>query len=121
MSDLPVETELIDGEWYKNSETRFIGRWIAKPRYFFGMYGAGSFLDGKGTWQRLGPIAEYRPAPTEPKGLGAVVKDPSGQVWLRAFGETPTPWYSVGTYSYDRPWDSIPQPVEVLAEGWVAE
>ena len=59
--------------------------------------------------------AQTRPAIEEPKGLGAVVRDRDGVIWLRFDGEIP--WFNKDRF--DQTWDQL-DVAEVLSEGWVA-
>lgn len=61
--------------------------------------------------------------PDEPKGIGAVVVDILGGLWVRADRGDRKPWREVlpGTYDEDdacrRPWEHIDTPLRVLSEG----
>ena len=61
--------------------------------------------------------------PDEPKGIGAVVVDIGGGLWVRADMGDRKPWREVlpGTYDEDdarrRPWEHIDTPLRVLSEG----
>lgn len=63
------------------------------------------------------------PIPDEPKGIGAVVVDIRGGLWVRTYRGDRKPWREVlpGTYDEDdacrRPWEHIDTPQRVLSEG----
>jgi len=65
----------------------------------------------------LVPASSLRPAPApEPTNLGCVIRDASGEVFVRINNTACYPWYSTEKCLS---WDEIPQPVEILSEGWV--
>lgn len=112
MTDLPIETEFIEGEWYYNTDRK-----SETFRYVSGRLvdiNGGRMITCAGRIVRLAPATEYRPAPAEPTGLGAVVRDARGYIAVRVH-EMPDRgcWYYHGRNS----WSSLRQPVEVLSEG----
>lgn len=56
-----------------------------------------------------------KPRPDEPMGLGAVVRDGEGRVWVR-IGNTIYPWRCEGGSNF-AVYADIPNPIEVLSEG----
>lgn len=58
--------------------------------------------------------AQTRPAPVEPLGLGAVVKDADGTVWIRS-GPGDVDWTSPDRFGWHK-WTNV-NAVEVLSEG----
>lgn len=62
-------------------------------------------------------LAEPRPA--EPQGLGAVVQDGNGALWVRVLqgADVTVPWRSHDHYYVT--WSEIPDPITVLSDGWV--
>lgn len=103
MTDLPIETSLDPDAYYQSPRTGKVER------------GALTNAAGNGLpWRRLGPVAEYRPAPVEPTGLGAVVKDAKGHVWVR-IPKSIKPWRYSHNAGFE--WKQIDQPVTVLSEG----
>lgn len=113
MTDLPVEHELIDGEWYVSDG--YVGKWNAASHEITMVDATRPFrVSPHPSWamQRLGPVAEYRPAPPEPTGLGAVVKDANGQVYVHMGALWVRPNRKTG-----RSYSLIKQPVEVLSAG----
>lgn len=55
-----------------------------------------------------------RPKPAEPQGIGAVVRDTNGDLWVRADNDD-APWYGVGGHYWDT-WDFV-DALEVVSEG----
>lgn len=115
---LPIEHELVDGAWYVNKTTRFMGQWLSKQGYIWSHSTATAYPNNGDTWLRMGPIAEYRSAAAEPKGLGAVVRDARGGVWVRESVLHRTPWRNA-EHGFGGNWQVVKnkQPVEVLSEG----
>lgn len=76
------------------------------------------------TWriqERLREFAEPKPPkPDEPTGLGAVVKDEAGGVWVKwsTLHRANRNWklHNAGGGDY-RTWDDLPRAVKVLSEG----
>jgi len=59
------------------------------------------------------------PKPEEPTGLGAVVEDTTGGLWVRLNHEAATsdPWKPYGSRSHRCAWEKVPA-VRVLSEGF---
>jgi hypothetical protein len=56
------------------------------------------------------------PRPDEPTGLGAVVRDGHGCLWVRA-EDSPNPWCPQNPAESFIEWENIAAPIEVLSEG----
>lgn len=57
---------------------------------------------------------------TEPTGLGAVIRDANGDLYVHPDNFYSPRWRKCGTATTRHtwwPWDFIPQPVEILSEG----
>lgn len=120
-ADLPIEQTLIHGCWYVDGANR-IGRYNTKLDLveIVSQRDADGYTPVPGyRWWRLDRVAEYRPVPAEPVGLGAVVKDATDRYWLRGFG-TAWQWINTDHPSEQRSWLALQQPVEVLSEGYVS-
>lgn len=102
-AELPVETELVDGAWYSFPDGTME---LFRPYAVFG--------DDVPPLYRMASVARYEPRKTEvaePKGLGAVVRDSYGAVWVRTVDDE---WAGARCLVH---WKAINQPVEVLSEG----
>ena len=63
------------------------------------------------------------PRPVEPTGLGAVVEDADGCLWVRVDDTHAQPWREVLKYDHEddacrRGWSGIRYVARVLSEGW---
>lgn len=108
---LPVETELIDDAWYADATGGRIGVFQGEmiKRYTWTLP----------VWLRLAPVARYeppKPETPEPTGLGAVVRDADGVLWVRMDWKI-APWLSHENGSTFWSDGILTKPVEVLSEG----
>jgi hypothetical protein len=108
-AELPVEHELED-------DARYMDRNYSVARWYNNQWSTAN-----GHFQpvyRLGKVARYeppKPEVAEPTGLGAVVREPGGLVYVRTDNEGQLRWWNDNS-RWTR-WDQIPKPVEVLSEG----
>lgn len=115
MTDLPIENELIDGELY-------VGPYMNPGFYMKDRVPLDAL---KTKWTRYAPVAVYDPnaprVPAEPRGLGAVVKDARGRIWVHSdLHDIPQQWFSYIRHpaAYWTSWADMPQPAEILSVGW---